>query len=98
MRCRLVAPLFIAFACVASAAPDLTPGGFAKAVTPLFEEHCYGCHGDGEHKGDLALDKLTLDFSTPEKLRTWISVIDKMDTGEMPPKKKPRPAPAQLTA
>src|SRR5579862_4237740 len=96
MRFRLVTPLFFAAACAAGAAPDLTSKGFAKVVTPLFEEHCYGCHGDGEHKGDLALDKLPLDFSTPEKLRAWIGVVDKMDSGEMPPKKKPRPAPAQL--
>jgi hypothetical protein len=98
MRLRFVLPIFLAVAGSALSAPDLTPGGFAKAVKPLFEEHCYGCHGDGEHKGDLALDKLALDFSTPERLRTWISVIDKMDAGEMPPKKKPRPAPAPLAA
>jgi len=98
MRPPVALPLLLAAACTASAAPDLTSGGFAKAVTPLFEDHCYGCHGDGEHKGDLALDKLALDFSTPQKLRAWIGVIDKMDSGEMPPKKKPRPAPAQVAA
>lgn len=80
------------------AAPDLSPAGFAKAVVPLFDEHCYDCHGDGEHKGDLALDKLPLDFSSPEKLRAWVGVLDKMESGEMPPKKEPRPAPAQLAA
>jgi mono/diheme cytochrome c family protein len=100
MRPPVALPLFLAAAYAATAAtpPDLSPTGFAKAVTPLFEDHCYNCHGEGEHKGDLALDKLALDFSTPEKLRTWISVIDKMESGEMPPKKKPRPAPAQLSA
>ena len=90
--------LLFAAAGTAGAAPDLSSTGFARAVKPLFEEHCYGCHGDGEHKGDFALDKLALDFSTPEKLRAWIGVVDKMDSGEMPPKKKPRPAPAQLAA
>src|SRR4051794_38206489 len=100
MRPPAALPIFLALACTAGAAttPDLTPAGFAKAVTPLFEDHCYSCHGEGEHKGDLALDKLALDFSKPEKLRTWLSVIDKMDSGEMPPKKKARPAQAQLTA
>ncbi len=80
------------------AVPDLTPAGFARTVKPLFEEHCFGCHGDGEHKGNLALDKLTLDFSTPEKLRSWIDVFDNLDSGEMPPKKKPRPPVAAKAA
>ncbi len=88
----------MAAAAAAPTAPDLTPAGFARAVRPLFDEHCYDCHGDGEHKGDLALDKLPLDFSSPEKLRAWVGVLDKMESGEMPPKKKPRPAPAQLAA
>jgi len=98
MHFRSVFPLFLATAGAFAAGPDLTPAGFAKKVTPLFENHCYSCHGDGEHKGDFALDKLPLDFSTPDKLRTWIRVLDKMDSGEMPPKKKPRPDPAQLAA
>ena len=96
MRFFLIAPLFIAAAVAAPTASDLTPTGFARAVRPLFDEHCYDCHGDGEHKGDFALDKLPLDFSSPEKLRAWVGVLDKMESGEMPPKKKPRPAPAQL--
>jgi hypothetical protein len=98
MRLRFVFPLIFTVTSAFGAAPDLTSAGFAKAVTPLFDESCYSCHGDGEHKGDFALDKLALDFSTPEKLRSWIKVLDKMDSGEMPPKKKARPAPAQLAA
>ena len=101
MRLRLVFPLLCtaasAFAAIATG-PDLSQTGFAKAVTPLFEDSCYDCHGDGEHKGDFALDKLAVDFSSPEKLRTWVGVLDKMDSGEMPPKKKPRPNPVQLAA
>ena len=73
--------------------------GLSKAVTPLFEDSCYNrVTATREHKGDLALDKLALDLSTPEKLRAWVGVLDKMDSGEMPPKKKPRPNPVQLAA
>jgi mono/diheme cytochrome c family protein len=98
MRRLFLPSLLAASASAIYAAPDLSPAGFVKTVRPLFDDHCYDCHGDGEHKGDLALDKLPLDFSTPEKLRAWIGVLDKMESGEMPPKKKPRPAPAQLAA
>ena len=97
MRCLFLLPL-LAVTATLQAAPDLTSAGFARAVRPLFDEHCYDCHGDGEHKGDFSLDKLPLDFSSPEKLRAWVGVLDKMESGEMPPKKEPRPAPAQLAA
>ncbi len=96
-RAHLVS-LLATIASASAAAPDLSPAGFARAVTPLFEEHCYDCHGDGEHKGDFALDKLTLDFASPEKLRAWVGVLDKMESGEMPPKKEPRPPAAKLAA
>ncbi len=97
MRLRIALLLFSAVP-LAQAAPDLTADGFGKAVTPFFEEYCYSCHGEGEHKGSLSLDKLTLDFSTAEKMRVWVNVLDKIDSGEMPPKKKPRPAPTRLAA
>jgi len=98
MRRLFLPPLLAATAATAAAAPNLTPAGFARAVTPLFEEHCFGCHGDGEHKGDFALDKLTLDFSSAEKLAAWVKVFDQIESGEMPPKKKARPAPALKAA
>src|SRR5436190_13107485 len=98
MRRLFLPSLFIATAATAAAVPDLTPTGFARTVKPLFEEHCYGCHGDGEHKGDFTLDKLPLDFSSPDKLAAWIKVFDQMETGEMPPKKKPRLPPAPRPA
>jgi mono/diheme cytochrome c family protein len=98
MRRLFLPSLLVATTATASAAPDLTPSGFAKVVAPFFEEHCYGCHGDGEHKGDFALDKLTLDFSSAGKLAAWVKVFDQIESSEMPPKKKPRPAPSAKAA
>jgi hypothetical protein len=98
MRLPFVFLLLAAVLSARGAAPDLSPAGFKAAVQPLLEDHCYSCHGEGEHKGDLVLDELAPDFSTLEKLRTWVGVLDKMDSGEMPPKKKARPEHAQLAA
>jgi mono/diheme cytochrome c family protein len=98
MRRLFLPSIYLAAAATALAAPDLTPAGFIKTVRPLFDDHCYDCHGDGEHKGDFALDKLTLDFSSPDKLAAWVKVFDQIETGEMPPKKKARPAAAAKAA
>src|SRR5437868_12971396 len=50
----------------AAAEPEATPSlnparldqRFAADVRPLLEKHCYECHGNGKHKGKIALDKL----------------------------------------
>ena len=95
---RQVLPTLAALTASALAAPDLSPAGFIKSVRPFFDDHCYDCHGDGEKKGDFALDTLALDFSAPAKMRAWVNVFDQIDSGEMPPKKKPRPEAAAKAA
>jgi hypothetical protein len=90
MRRLFLPSLFAATSAAAVAAPDLTSAGFARTVKPMLEEHCYGCHADGEKKGDFSFDALPLDFSSPDKLAAWVKVFDQIDLGDMPPKKKPR--------
>src|SRR5687767_12178366 len=96
-------PLFLSFflslaLTAAGRAIEAAPAGFGKDVAPFFDVHCYDCHGDGEHKGGLALDKLPVDFSSAETMSTWVKVLDQMESGEMPPKKEARPASAALKA
>ena len=68
---------------VAQAAPADLP--FQKDVKPLLEKYCYECHGDGEAKGDVALDSY---HSTAEVLQdraTWETVLKNVSTRQMPP-------------
>jgi len=51
--------------------------GLAAAVTPppaAFQRLCYECHGDGEHKGELALDKLLVAERNPQVKGHWLKV------------------------
>ena len=41
---------------------------------------------------------LTYDPDNRENFATWVRVFDRVAAGEMPPKKKPRPAPADLVS
>jgi len=59
----------------------------------FFEEHCYDCHDADERKGGLDLASLSRDFASPESFARWMKVYDRVELGEMPPKKKPRPEP-----
>ena len=33
---------------------------FQKVVLPFLAQNCFGCHGNGESKADLSLDKVML--------------------------------------
>ena len=68
-----------------------------KIDRSFLEKHCYECHGDGSSKGELAWDELATDFSDAEIMRLWVLVHDRVTSGEMPPKKKPRPKPSETS-
>lgn len=46
-------------------------------------------------KGDLTLHDLAADFTHAETVDIWQIVLEQLETGEMPPKKKPRPDPSE---
>jgi mono/diheme cytochrome c family protein len=64
---------------------------FERTVRPILVSHCYSCHSQQAEKlkGNLRLDKLPLDFDG-ESRETWTNVFDRVKSGEMPPKAKPR--------
>ncbi len=69
---------------------------FRNQVAPVLARYCTGCHGGAKPKGDLALDGYK-DAQAAEKDReTWERVLGMLELGEMPPKDKPRPSPAEL--
>ena len=76
--------------CLASVAL-LAP--FASAADPqaFFEQHCIQCHGEQKQKGKLRLDGEAWDRAEENKTELWQEVIDRIDSGEMPPEEEPRP-------
>ncbi len=61
---------------------------FAR-VQPLFETHCYSCHGVEKPKGKLRIDKLDADFVNGKDGERWRDVLDRLNFGDMPPEKEP---------
>ncbi len=71
----------------------------AQADMPAFlEQHCMKCHNEDTQKGNLNLEALKADYSEPESFARWVKIFDRIDSGEMPPKKEKRPAPADVKA
>src|SRR5580765_1119297 len=65
-----------------------------EPASAFFAKHCQDCHAGNKPKGDFRLDNLSRDFSNKANREKWLSVLEKLKSGEMPPKEKPRP-PAQ---
>jgi mono/diheme cytochrome c family protein len=61
------------------------------AVRAFFEQHCLKCHSGDNPKGDLTLEPL-LRGASNDAATLRRNVLEKIETGEMPPKAKPRPA------
>jgi mono/diheme cytochrome c family protein len=74
----------------AAEAPD-----FAKSVQPFFKEHCYRCHGERKQKGDLRMDTLAADFTSPKLAMHWADVMDRISAAEMPPEDEDQPKPEE---
>ncbi len=59
-------------------------------ANPKFlETHCFSCHDANLKKGGLDLTALKLDLANAENFARWVKVHDRIESGEMPPKKKP---------
>ncbi len=67
------------------------PAGLPPAMDELLDMHCYDCHDDATTKGDLDLMALDPAADDAASLALWTRVLDRVESGEMPPAKKKRP-------
>jgi hypothetical protein len=79
----------------AFAAPAATT--FQSAVQPVLAKTCAPCHNDRVSSGGLNLAPFSTAGSMAENREGWEKILQKIRTGEMPPKGVPRPA-AQMDA
>jgi len=74
-------------------------GAFAQEPFESFlEKHCNRCHGPEKVKGELRIDKLSRDFKSGADSHRWAEVIERVNAGDMPPKKEPRPTQDEIAA
>lgn len=109
---KYVALLFAFLACASSAdaAADeaffesVASMGFANTgcgaepFEALLEKHCVHCHGPEKEKGDLRIDKLSRDFKAGVDSHHWAEALEKVNSGEMPPKEEPQPTQDEIAA
>ena len=64
---------------------------FKAKVAPLLAKYCVNCHAGAKPKGELDLARYGDTASILAARKTWESVLEVVESGEMPPKGKPRP-------
>ncbi len=81
----------LACACATAAEPP-------APVLAMIDSRCSSCHNDEDKDGGLDLTALRYEPGDAKNFATWVKVFDRVSAGEMPPKKKARPAAGELTA
>lgn len=69
-----------------------TSASFDTAVKPILTKTCTACHNARSQAGNLNLEPFTAAASVTQHRDGWERILQKMRTGEMPPKGVPRPA------
>ncbi len=63
----------------------------ADSFEGFLTKHCVRCHGPQKEEGDVRLDQLSRDFRLGSDSHRWGEVVEKVNSGEMPPAKEPKP-------
>ena len=94
----LLRTLFLLTLAVSCTAATPNQASFDQTVRPWLSQHCTGCHNATAKTADLNLDAYRTLDSIEKANAVWKKVLQKIQSGEMPPKGLPRPAQEQSNA
>jgi mono/diheme cytochrome c family protein len=91
---------FIALLAAAVVTPTATRAAdnLDSLVKPFFAQHCTRCHGQQKHEGDLRVDTLVINFDSPKIMGHWEEIMNRINSGDMPPEDQPRPKPDDVAS
>lgn len=70
---------------------ELIARDYEATLRPLLERYCLKCHSTELQEGELDLERFSKFEQVRRDPRVWQKVVEMVDNGEMPPKKKPQP-------
>jgi len=70
--------------------PDLGRD-YRERIRPLTQRYCLDCHSTKDPKGELDLERFASFEDVRKDPKPWSAVLENLENGEMPPKKKPQP-------
>ena len=96
-RCLSLLILLFGVTSIATANTQSSQVSNADRVKVLLDKYCVDCHGPKAQKGDFRIDELDPDIVNGKDADYWHEVLNLLNEGEMPPKKKPQPTTDELT-
>lgn len=78
--------------------PPVDAAGFEKNVRPILKNNCSGCHNASVMSGGVNLLPYTEASTVSTDREAWEKIVQKIESGEMPPRGLPRPPQAQISA
>lgn len=64
----------------------------AEPFEGFLEKHCNRCHGAERVERDLRIDTLSRDFQSGGDTHLWGEIVERINSGEMPPEDEPQPS------
>jgi cytochrome c553 len=77
------------------AAAEAAPPSFDRRVQPLLSTYCYPCHNREKSKGDIDLEQDRNPTLMADRRKVWITALQALRDGEMPPEKSKQPSAAE---
>ena len=63
----------------------------AEPFEAFLTKHCLRCHGPKRVERELRIDRLARDFKTGTDGHLWAEIVERINSGEMPPEDEPQP-------
>lgn len=70
----------------------------AEPFELFLAKHCLRCHGPERVERDLRIDRLSRDFRTGADGHLWAEIVERINSGEMPPEDEPQPSEDEIAA
>ncbi len=86
--------LIWAFAYVVLRTPQ--PVQASDPLEQFLEKHCLRCHGSAKESSDVRIDHLSRDFKAGLDSHRWAEVLEKVNSGQMPPAEEPKPTQQEI--
>ena len=70
----------------------------AEPFEAFLTKHCVRCHGPERVERELRIDRLSRDFKIGTDGHLWAEVVERINSGEMPPEDEPQPTVDEIAA
>jgi mono/diheme cytochrome c family protein len=100
-KCRLIRLLsamspLISFILIAASVGVCSDVYGEESFEVFLDRHCIDCHGPQKEEGGIRFDKLSREFKAGVDSHHWAEALEKVNSGEMPPKGELRPTQQEI--